>query len=126
MKLLRLLLAVASIAFAVGRACGGGHATGETPPSSALDRFSPTGTVSGPPPRFTFPEAAGVARYRITVRDKAGAEVAKVEGTASPLIFPEAIGRSLIRGETYRWELLYLDPMGAPTGIGPKTAFVVR
>lgn len=96
------------------------------PPTPEQNRLVPSGDISIAPPRFTFPEVPGAARYRITLRDAKGSEVARVEGTASPLIFPQTTSRSLIRGESYRWDILYLDPLGAPTGVGPQTTFVIR
>lgn len=96
---------------------------GERPPAERVV-VAPTGEVAAPPLRYSFPVTPGAARYRLSVQDAAGREIARAEGTGSPLFLAEPEARYFVRGERYRWTVEPLGGGGMPVGT-PTTAEVV-
>lgn len=104
--------------------CGGVETPARpTPPAVRLD---PSGALAVAPSRFTFPAVPGAASYLVVVWDGQRREVARVKGTASPLILPDALGGYFMRGEPYSWTLEAFDASGVSLGAGRPVPFQLR
>lgn len=111
--------------------CGPGAAT--STPRSGKDaaasqravRTSPEGPVPSPPLRFEFPDRPEARSCRLTIRDRAGREIANVVGPGSPLILPDGMQDIFTRGEPYSWSVAMTGEGGRPLPAGPGATFTV-
>ena len=89
--------------------------------STELLALAPSGATGSIEFRWESPFEA--ARFRVTIHDSTGAEIARVEATGSPLAAGPELKAKLIAGADYSWQVTALDRAGEAIAESRPTGF---